>query len=314
MRRSPMTNPGKLFLMIAWAVIILVGCKSFKEKEEDKPDSAFRGTIHINADESFKPVIDEQVKVYESNYPGTKILVNYKPEAECFRDFGADSIRMVIATKTYSPAEIDLLEDSLKVAIHTKVIARDAIAVIVHPDAPDSLFTMTDLRAILKGRFKKVLIPVFDGVKATSTVRFIIDSVLRGDSLTSKAMAARSSEEVIDYVSKHPEVVGFIGVSWIGNPEDADQLSFLKKVRVAAVESTDLPESYVKAYQANIHTKRYAMVRDLVYTLKDRHKGLGYAFAGFLCGDIGQLIFRRAYLVPQVLQNFGVRPIRLTEE
>ena len=127
-------------------------------------------------------------------------------------------------------------------------------------------------------------------------------------------MAASSSEEVINYVSNHPDVVGFIGVSWIGNPEDTEQLSFLKKIRVAAVESTDIPQSYVKAYQANIHMLRYPMVRDLVYTLKDKHKGLGFAFAGFLCGDIGQLIFRRAYLVPQVLKNFGVRPIRLDKE
>jgi phosphate transport system substrate-binding protein len=173
---------------------------------------------------------------------------------------------------------------------------------------------MEDIMDILKGRFRKNLIPVFDGVKATSTVRFIIDSVLRGDSLTSKAMAARSSEAVIDYVSKNPDVVGFIGVSWIGNPHDESQLSFLKKVRVASIESAYEPGSYVKAYPANIHTLRYPMVRDLVYTLKEKHKGLGFAFGGFLNGDIGQLIFLRAYLVPQVLNNFGVRPVRLKED
>jgi phosphate transport system substrate-binding protein len=127
-------------------------------------------------------------------------------------------------------------------------------------------------------------------------------------------MAARSSEGVIDYVSNNPEVVGFIGVSWIGNPEDTEQLSFLKKVRVASIQSTYDPESYVKAYQLNIHNLSYPMVRDLVYTLKDKHRGLGFSFGGFLSGDIGQLIFRRAYLVPQVLKNFGVRPIRLSKE
>ena len=114
---------------------------------------------------------------------------------------------------------------------------------------------MKDIREILKGRFTKNLIPVFDGVKATSTVRFIIDSVLHGDSLTSKAVAARSSEGVIDYVSKNPDVVGFIGVSWIGNPEDTAQIKFLKKVRMAGIESTDIPDAYVKAYQANIYMK-----------------------------------------------------------
>ena len=78
------------------------GCKSYKEKEKKLPDTPRRGMIRVSADESFKPVIDEQVKVYESNNPGTKIIVYYKPEAECFKDFGVDSIRMVIATRRYN--------------------------------------------------------------------------------------------------------------------------------------------------------------------------------------------------------------------
>src|SRR5258705_1334149 len=170
---------------------------------------------------------------------------------------------------------------------------------------------MADIVRILKGRFKKNLIPVFDGVKATSTVRFIIDSVLHGDSLTSRAVAARSSQGVIDYVANNPGAIGFIGISWIGNPEDTAQRSFLKKVRMAGIESSFVPGEYVKAYQVNIYLKRYPMVRDLVYILKENYKGLGYGFAGFMSGEIGQMIFRRAYLVPTVLKNFGVRPITL---
>ncbi len=289
----------------------LAGCKSNKEKEKELRDTPYRGTITISADESFKPVVDELVQVYESNHPKTKINVLYKAEAECFKDFAVDSIRMVIATRRYNADEKDFMVDSLGVSPQSMVVARDAVAVIVNPAAQDSLFSMKDITGILKGRFKKSLIPVFDGVKATSTVRFIIDSVLHGDSLTPSAVAARSSEGVIDYVSKTPDVVGFIGISWIGNPEDGEQLSFLKKIRVAAIESTYGGEGNVKAYQQNIYTKSYPMVRDLVYTLKENYKGLGFGFAGFMSGEIGQLIFRRAYLVPQVLKNFGVRAIRL---
>lgn len=305
------TKNNSFFFYGVFLLLVLSGCKSNKEKEKELQDTPYRGTITVSADESFKPVVDELVQVYESNHPNTKINVLYKPEAECFKDFGVDSIRMVIATRRYNTDEKAIMVDSLGVSPQSLIVARDAVAVIVNPAAQDSLFSMTDIKNILKGRFKKNLIPVFDGVKATSTVRFIIDSLLRGDSLTSSAVAARSSEGVIDYVSKNPDVVGFIGISWIGNPEDEEQLSFLKKVRVAGIESTYKEGGYVKAYQQNIYTKSYPMVRDLVYTLKENYKGLGYGFAGFMSGEIGQLIFRRAYLVPQVLKNFGVRPIRL---
>ncbi|MBL7720680.1 MAG: substrate-binding domain-containing protein, partial [Chitinophagaceae bacterium] len=256
--------PGS-FILVAMMLVFAVGCKSFKEQEDELLDNRRKGTIYISADESFKPIIDEHVKVYESNYPGTKINVDYKPEAECLKDMLIDSIRLVITTRTYHQDEKNFIVDSLRKSPRSMVVARDAIAVIVHPDSPDTLFTMSEIREILTGRYKKKLIPVFDGVKATSTVRFVIDSVLRGDSLTPEAMAARSSEGVIDYVAKTPGVIGFIGVSWIGNPEDSSHLSFLKKVKVVSLESTDIPDAYVKAYQANIYIKRYPMVRDLVY-------------------------------------------------
>jgi phosphate transport system substrate-binding protein len=287
-------------------------CKSYDEQRNELPDNAYKGSIRISADESFKPIIDEQVKVYKSQHTKTDIIVDYKPEAECLKDLPNDSVRMVIVTRAASEDEKNFIADTLQKKLKSMTIALDAVAVIVHPDAPDSLFTFQELREILNGKHKKKLIPVFDGVKATSAVRFCIDSVLRGDSLTPEAMAARSSEGVIDYVSKNPDVVGFIGISWIGNPEDPSQMSFLKKVRVASLESTDNPGKYVKAYQANIYLKRYPLVRDLVYILKENYRGLGTAFANFMSGETGQKIFRRAYLVP-AKKNFGIRPVKLKE-
>ena len=305
-------NQYCLAVTVLCLLLLVIGCKSYKEKEDALPDNRNKGTINVSADESFKPIIDEMVQVYEANHPGTRILVQYKPEAECLKDMLTDSIRLIIATRHFNMEEKELMVDSMKVSPRSMVIARDGIAVIVNPASPDSLFRMSDIKEILRGRFKKNLIPVFDGLKATSTVRFIIDSILRGDSLTSGAMAARSSEAVLDYVAKNREAVGFIGISWIGNPEDTSQLSFLKKVKVAYIESTDIPDAFVKAYQANIYIKRYPMVRDLVYILKENYKGLGTGFANFMSSEIGQLIVRRAYLAP-AQKSFGIRPVKLNE-
>jgi phosphate transport system substrate-binding protein len=301
-----------IFLSFVFLTFLLIaGCKSYKDQEKLLLDTRFRGTINVSADESFKPIIDEMVQVYESNYPGTNIRVTYKPEAECLMDMGVDSVRMIIATRGYTKREENFLTDSMRVQPRWKEVARDAVSVIVNPKSADSLFTMDELKGILTGRSKN-LIPVFDGVKATSTVRFIVDSVLRGDSLRSDALAAKTSEGVIDYVATHPEAVGFIGVSWIGNKDDSAQISFLRKVKIAQLESTDVKGNYVLPVQANIYYKRYPMVRDLVYILKENHRGLGHGFGDFLEGQIGQLIFKRAYLMPATIK-FTVRLLKLNE-
>jgi phosphate transport system substrate-binding protein len=298
-------------LWISLPCFLLVGCKSYKTQDDDLPDTADRGKIFVSADESFKPIIDELVKVYESNHPGTTIAVQYKAEAECLKDFATDSIRLIIATRGFSEEERMFMVDSMKISPKKMVVARDAIAVIVHPQAPDSLFTMQEIRDILTGKFNKTLIPVFDGTQATSTVRFIVDSVLRTGSLTPKTLAAKSSEGVIDYVNTHLEAVGFIGVSWIGNRDDPQQVSFLTKVRLAHLQSRGDSEIYIVPTQANIYYSQYPMVRDLVYILKERHEnGLGDSFADFMSGEIGQLIFKRAYLMP-AQQKFYFRPVRL---
>jgi phosphate transport system substrate-binding protein len=284
--------------------VLVAGCGPQQSSKET--DTADDGTIYVSADESFKPVIDSQVQVYESSHPDAHVVVNYKPEAECLKDFATDSVRMIIATRKYSEAEENFMIDSMKVLPSQMTIAYDAIAVVVNPSSPDSLFTMDELKAILKGKFKKKLIPIFDGTNATSTVRFIIDSVLKGDSLTPEAAAAKTSEGVINYVADHKDAVGFIGVSWIGNKDDPQQISFLRKVKVAQIESVDKPGLYIYPVQANIYAGRYPMIRRLIYILKENHSGLGHGFAYFMSGERGQLIFRRAYLVPARMQ-FNIR-------
>lgn len=302
---------GKVHKVLCYSLnfcfFVAAGCGSNVNEPTDRFD---RGTIHISCDESFKPVIDAEVEVYEYAYPGTKIIVHYKPEADCLKDFGVDSIRMVIATRGFTEAERKFMIDSLQVGPEQATVAHDAIAVIVNPSNPDSFFTMKQIKDLVSGKGKDNLMPVFDGVRETSTVRFMIDSVLKGGNLGSNVTAAKSSEGVLDYVAQTKNAVGFVGVSWVGNKDDTSQQSFLKKVQIARVESTDSANAYVLPVQYLIYTKTYPMVRDLVYVLKENYLGLGKGFANFLKSERGQLIFKRAYLQP-ALKPFYIRRAEL---
>lgn len=299
------------FCCLFFFCFLVAGCK---EKNTTEPTDRYnKGVIHISCDESFKPVIDAQVEVYEASFPDTKIVVHYKPEADCLRDFFVDSIRMIIATRGFSESERQLMIDSLKIGPEKETVAYDAIAVIVHPGAQDSFFTMDDIRGLVSGKLKENLIPVFDGLNATSTVRFMIDSVLHGGNLGANAVAAQNSEGVIDYVSKTPNAVGFIGVSWVANKDDTTQQSFLRKIRMARIESTDSANAFVLPVQYLLYTRSYPMVRDLVYVLKEHHLGLGRAFGNFMESERGQLIFRRAYLYPAI-RPFYIRRAELKQD
>ncbi|MGZ8560561.1 MAG: PstS family phosphate ABC transporter substrate-binding protein [Flavisolibacter sp.] len=299
---------GLCFLILF--VLLGTGCDESGDQERDTYNS---GTIYISCDETFRPVMDAQIKVFHSQNPEARIIVQYKPEADCLRDLLVDSIRMVIATRKASQEEEQFISDSLKTMVASELVARDLIAVLLNKASVDSFYSMTEVKDLLTGKTKKNLIPVFDGTSATSTVRFMLDSVLAGEKLSSKVAAASNSLGVIDYVSKVPNAVGFIGYSWIGNEEDSAQLAHRRKLQIAYLESTDSAGAYVQPSQYFIYTQSYPMVRDLVYILKEGHQGLGSAFGRFLLDmQKGQLIFRRAYLMPVKWPNY-IREVILSE-
>lgn len=284
-------------------VLLITGCGNDQQKKAP-PDTPYKGVLYISCDESFKPVMDQQAVVYQGLYPETRLVISYKPEAECLKDILVDSVQMVIATRTFSRSEADKVTDSFALQLKDGIVAHDLIAVIVHPNAKDSFFSMNEIRQLLTGKLKENLIPVLDGRVATSTVRFVLDSVLYGENFGTNVVAAQSSAGVIDYVSKTPNAVGFIGFGWIGNMDDTGQAVWRRKVKTAYLESTDSVNAYVTPSQLFIYTGTYPMVRDLVYIMKEKHYGIAHGFAKFLESMRGQLLFRRSYIMPVILPNY----------
>jgi phosphate transport system substrate-binding protein len=302
----------RLFFFIVVISIVSISCGG-NEMAVKKVDTAESGVIRISADESFRPVIDAQIHAYELNYPQAHIIAEYKSEASCFRDFFHDSAnRMVIVSRGLNRNEEKYMIDSLNYNPACQPVASDAVAIIVNINQPDTLYTLNSLQQLLQGKLINK-IAVFDGLNATSTVRFITDSILKGKSFDEKSVkAAKNTKEVIDYVANHEEAIGFVGISWVGNPEDSTQLNVLRKVKIAYVRCDQCQyQPYVKPMQQNMLTKRYPLVRNLFYILKENYSGLGTGFASFLKFERGQLVFRRAYLGP--VMDLDIRSVRINE-
>jgi phosphate transport system substrate-binding protein len=291
-----------LFLLL----FCMAGCKS-KSKTENPTDTFTSGTIHIT--------VEEEIEVYEKSFPGSRIIAEYKTEANCFKDLFSDtSNRMIIVTRGLTREEDQYFKDRLNYSPRWEEVASDAITVIVNSASKDTLFTVARLKKQLTGLSNRDQTIVFDGLNATSTVRFILDSILHGQKFdTSVVRAVKSSREVINYVSNNSNAVGFVGISWIGNPEDTAQVKLLRKVKIAWVACdacTDSP--YVKPMQVSILSKRYPLVRGLYYILKENYSGLGTGFTSFMKYERGQLIFKRAYL--GTMMGFDVRNVKINEK
>src|SRR5674476_508919 len=126
-----------VLIIAAFAVILLPGCSGRNVRTDI--DTTNSGTIHISVDESFKPVIDSQIQVFEALNPKAKIIAEYKPEAECFKDLQKDSTRMIIVTRGLTNQEEKSYQQKFSFLPSWSKVANDAIAVIVNNNAPDSV-------------------------------------------------------------------------------------------------------------------------------------------------------------------------------
>jgi len=289
----------RLFIV---AAILFTGCNN-KQSKHDSKDSANLNRIVISVDESFKPVISEELKVFESSYPNTTVITEYKPEAECLRDLQKDSVRMVIISRELSREETKFFDGTIGFKPEFGELAEDAVAVIINTSNPDSVFTINDLKQLLKGTGNANLKVAVDGNTATSTVRYLRDSLLDGAAFGKNVTGAKNSEDLINYIASTPNAIGFIGVSWVTNPQTAQQEQALTKVKMALIECKNCDKDvYAKPSQQTITFNQYPLVRGLYYVLKENYAGIGSRFVNFLSTERGQLIFRRALLVPAKMQ------------
>lgn len=280
-------------------------------KREDTPTS---GSVNVFIDESYKLLFDTQIFTFESLYKRAEINAFYKPESESLKALINDSCKVIVINRDLTEQEKKQFASKNIFPKSTK-IAEDAIALIVHPDNPDTLLSLTQLKAILSGKdtlWKQVnskasdskIHVVFDNPQSANA-RYL--SELIGDKpLQKNCFAVNSNPDVIEYVTQNKNALGVISVNWISDREDTLSQSFLKKVKVVALAKEDLNQFY-KPYQAYIKTKDYPLSRDVYMITRQTRSGLGMGFVSFVAGEKGQRIILKSGLIPSTM------PVRIIQ-
>ena len=317
-----MSKAGKFLGIVSVAIAaawIFTSCGGNKAKDKHT-DTATSGVIQISADESFRAIVQQEIDVFESIYVQAGIMPIYASEVDAINLLLKDSVRLAVASRQLTEAEKEGLAQKKLFPKEIK-IATDGIALIVNKQNADSMISIPDLREILTGRITRwnQLNPgsklgdlqlVFDN-QNSSTVRFAIDSICRGDSLAGNLSAQHDNAAVIDYVSKTPGAIGVIGVTWVGNKSDSTRMTFSELVTVMSVsrETKATRENSYKPFQAYIALGQYPLVRNMYVLLTDPRSGLASGFATFMASDRGQRIILRSGIVPAT-QNVRIVNVR----
>ena len=300
-------------MFLPMCLFIFASCGNKSGRASDTPTS---GDITIAVDETLRPIIEAETDTFQSTYKYAKIKTLYLPENDAMQAMLQDSARLVIATRPLNKEEEEYFK-KIKITVKPLKIAIDAIAFIVHPENPDTTLTKNLVRDIVSGKVKdwadirkgnnfgSVQI-VFDNA-GSSTVRYVTDSVAPGIKLPENCFAAKTNEEVIEYVAGHKNALGIIGVNWISDSDDGKVLGFLDKIKVVGIESDKTPGVFLKPYQAYIADRSYPYTRSIWLISREARTGLGTGFASYISSDKGQRIILKSGLVPATM------PVRLIQ-
>lgn len=318
-----------ILLMMTLLSLMFTSCGDQRPKS-----TSTRGIAKIMCDESFQSVLEQEIAVFEYQYPEASIMPEYINEHDALDSLMHKNVDLIITARDLTPEQRESLKRQGR-GYRSRMIAVDAIAIIVNKQNDIDELTMEDLQDIFTGKVKRwgEVFPtklkndsikvLFDG-SGTGVVHYMKDKFLNGANFASNVYAKKSSTEVFEAVEKGKNIIGFIGVSWITSDlksaekpieqkyeelqtkNEVSVIDFTDRIKVMPVRGDDQVQGF-KPYQAHINSGDYPLVRK-IWAIDASYNGtLDHGFYAFLTGVIGQKIILQTGILP------AAEPVRYVE-
>jgi phosphate transport system substrate-binding protein len=182
------------------------------------------------------------------------------------------------------------------------IIARDAIAVIVHPDNPVSELTLEQVSAIFRGEFNnwsevggedRIIVRVSRETNSGTHVYFLEEVIRLGNDddhaiFSPTTLLLPSSEGIIAEVSDNPNAIGYDGLGYI-----------TPHVKVVSISPLDR-DDYVYPSLETVNDGSYPISRDLYMYTRDVPSGVVLDYLQWLRSEQAQAIVTELGFVPYI--------------
>ena len=291
------------------------------------------GSATMYCDDGFRNILQEEIEVFEYQYPNSAIIPYYVDEQTAMDSLLEDKTQLVVTTHELTTDQIKYLKDKYRRIARQTCIAVDAVALIVNKDNPVSTLTLSDIKDIVSGKISKwnqLAVPddasirlVFDN-QGSSTVSYMREKFLGENGKVSdnpNAFAQKDNAEVFDIVKKDKNAIGIISVSWLGaDLSEAKKVPVDKRMADYAVENdtiatklttevnilkvanpveeNDYSTVAYMPYQAYINSGEYPLFRKVYMISTATKSSVLNSFYEFSRGFIGQKIISKTGILP----------------
>ena len=278
------------FALILCFSIFFFNCK----KSENDKETILKGTATILVDETIKPIIEDQIAVFEGQYKAT-VLLESRSEKEVMLAFLKDTSQIAILSRKLTADETKHFEQN-KINPKVTKIGSDAIALIANKSSKDTLVVLKDILLFMQGKSQSTIKGlVFDNPNS-STVRYMSELAGITELPKNGIYSFKVNEDVVKFIAENDGVIGVVGLNWLYQPSPANA-ELVNDINVLSVKGIDSNAFYAPT-QNNLAEGKYPLARDLFIINCQGYSGLGMGFASFVAGDIGQRIILKSGLLP----------------
>lgn len=317
----------KRHTLLAVAVALIASAAtSCMKYQKPNSDTATSGTMTMVCDNSFQNIMEQEIEVFEFQYPEAHILARYAPEKVAVYSLMKLNTKTIVIPRDLTKDEVKSLRNK-RLITKSKKIAVDAVALIVNPDNPVSILSVSEIGDILTGKLtdwnqiepsKLGDIKVVFDSNFSSTVQYMRDSLMNGQPFGPNVFAQDSIQGVFDAVRKTKSAIGVVGVTWLNTDLDATEMpiadnvkqlesddptqvkEFDSEIKVLKVRRDDDFHAY-QPYQQYIYDGSYPLFRQIYMITVGANGGLNHGFYTFVTGKIGQKIILRTGICPAVI-------------
>lgn len=296
----------KVIAMVIVTITVFLACKDTAETENQ--ETILTGEIDLYVDQTLQSLVEGQIEVFESQY-NAKIHLTAKSESEIVNDLLSGKTNMAVLTRRLTKEEENYFTNK-KIIPRVSHFASDAVVFIRNKKSNDTLLDLDEVYNLLHGKPSKVKNLVFENPNS-SVVTYMNRWANVSAGAKENVYSLNSTKEVLEFVTKNPEVIGVIGMDAMAEPypEWQSLVDNLNVLAVKNVKNTPNNKLYYNPTQASLGAGLYPLKRSIYVLNYQGFAGLGTGFASFVVGDIGQRIVMRSNLLPITIpeRNINIR-------
>jgi phosphate transport system substrate-binding protein len=258
-----------------------------------------KGSLKIAGSTTVLPISQMWAEAFMARNPGVSVMVSGGGTGVGISGLLNGNCVIANASRAAKAKEIETARSRNSKLVGTK-IARDGLAIVVHPSNNVKNLTMAQIAGIYKGsiqNWKEVggdesdEIVVVGRDTASGTYGFFQEVVLGNGPYKSGMLSMASNAAVAQAVAQSKNAIGYVSMAF------ADKAAKEGKVRILSVSKKSGAPG-VKPTEESVRDGSYPLTRFLyVYTLGSP-RGLAAEFIKFGLSEEGQKLVRKADYVP----------------